>query len=210
MKYDVREKTDLLKEAGLALEELENKISTMAIEREEERLKLESKLYQMEEDLSDSRILFPNESAASGRSHHHHPDEDESFGFKHLTSPDPRDEDEKLLREVDAEIARGVPAAGGVGAAGGVAGGVGHLSPTKTSLMLPLNDLAAIPLNNLRPNYLAVVEEKDAEAEVEELSKALKDTEKTLEEVREMLSVNIRQKLFFTRVHEKKRKTRRR
>ena len=50
--------------------------------------------------------------------------------------------------------------------------------------MLPLNDLAAIPLNNLRPNYLAVVEEKDAEAEVEELSKALKDTEKTLEEVR--------------------------
>ena len=160
-----------MKEAGLALEELENKISTLTIEREEERLKLESKLHAMEDDLSDSRILFhPNEA-----------DMEESFGFKHLTSPDPKgDEDEKLLREVDLEIARGVPAA----AAAAAAGAVGHLSPTKTSLMLPLNDLAAIPLNNLRPNYLAVVEEKDAEAEVEELSKALKDTEKTLEEVR--------------------------
>ena len=53
LKYDVQEKTDLLKEAGLALEQLENKISRMTIEREEEKSRLEAKLQQMEDDLKN-------------------------------------------------------------------------------------------------------------------------------------------------------------
>ena len=68
LKYDVQEKTDLLQEAGLALEQLENKISRMTIEREEEKSRLEAKLQQMEDDLNDSQIrLFDDGERAKLR-----------------------------------------------------------------------------------------------------------------------------------------------
>ena len=50
----------MLQEASKAIEALEAQISTMAVEREEERSSLEDKLKQLEEDLGDqtSSILF--------------------------------------------------------------------------------------------------------------------------------------------------------
>ena len=50
LKYDIREKTELLREAGMALEQLENNISVMSIEREEEKQRLEAKIKLLEED----------------------------------------------------------------------------------------------------------------------------------------------------------------
>ena len=60
MRYDIKEKSELLQEASNAIEALEKQISTMAVEREEERSRLEDKLKQLEEDLGDqtSSILF--------------------------------------------------------------------------------------------------------------------------------------------------------
>lgn len=49
LKYDVKEKTELLSEAGKALDQMEAKIACMAAEREEERNSLEEKLRQLEE-----------------------------------------------------------------------------------------------------------------------------------------------------------------
>ena len=50
----------MLQEASNGIEALENRISTMAVEREEERSRLEDKLKQLEEDLGDqtTSILF--------------------------------------------------------------------------------------------------------------------------------------------------------
>lgn len=173
----MNEKTELLREAGLALEQLENKISTLTIEREDERQKLESKLRQIEEDFNENlilnNILGPEAMQQQHQPEESHPSPVPTPRKKAVTSPEvPRDEDEKLLREVDEEMQRPVPQPQ-------------LASPTKPSLMLPLTELSAIPLGagTARPNYLAVVEERAAEQEVEELSKALKDTEKTLEEV---------------------------
>ena len=49
LKYDVKEKTELLAEAGKALDQMEAKMSCMALEREEERKDLEEKLKQLED-----------------------------------------------------------------------------------------------------------------------------------------------------------------
>ena len=60
LKYDIKEKTELLQEASNAIESLETRLATTAVEREEERSRLEYKLKQLEEDLGDqtSSILF--------------------------------------------------------------------------------------------------------------------------------------------------------
>ena len=50
LKYDIKEKTDLLAEASQAIDSLETRLSTMAEEREEEREQLQEKLRQLEED----------------------------------------------------------------------------------------------------------------------------------------------------------------
>ena len=50
LKFDLQEKTELLKEAGLALEQLETQISQLNCDREEEVTRLEAKLRQMEDD----------------------------------------------------------------------------------------------------------------------------------------------------------------
>ena len=49
LKYDVKDKAELLTEAGRALDELETKLTSLASEREEERLVLEDKLKGLEE-----------------------------------------------------------------------------------------------------------------------------------------------------------------
>ena len=49
LKYDVKEKTELLAEAGKALDQMEAKMASMASERDEERRSLEEKLLQLEE-----------------------------------------------------------------------------------------------------------------------------------------------------------------
>ena len=182
LKYDVMEKTDLLKEAGLALEQLENKISRMTIEREEEKATLESKLQQMEDDLNESQIkLFDDEEQhklrGGGRC------SPSSKGVSSPTSSGPdaaRDEDEKLLREVDAEMSRPLPfERSAVRTAAATA-------PPPAALMLPLSGSNSCDslMAPMRPSHLAVVEERAAaEAEVEELGQALRLAEECLEEV---------------------------
>ena len=82
----------------------------------------------------------------------------------HKPSPD---EDERLLKEVDAEIARGVTTSQLSTSASG--------TPVRSSLMLPLS--ASTPL---RPVFLDVVQETaDAEA-VEDLQKKLDETSRNL------------------------------
>ena len=60
LRYDIKEKTELLQEASKAIEVMEGHISTMSVEREDERSRLEHKLKQLEDDLGDqtSSILF--------------------------------------------------------------------------------------------------------------------------------------------------------
>ena len=60
LRYDIKEKTELLQEASKAIEVMEGQISTMSVEREDERSRLEDKLKQLEDDLGDqtSSILF--------------------------------------------------------------------------------------------------------------------------------------------------------
>ncbi len=48
LKYDVKEKTELLAEAGKALDQMEAKMASMTSERDEERQSLEEKLKQLE------------------------------------------------------------------------------------------------------------------------------------------------------------------
>jgi hypothetical protein len=168
LKYDVQEKSDLLKEAGHALEQLENKISRLTIEREEERSGLEARLQQLEDDLNDSQLrLFEDDEPRR-------PQQQMRNELFSPTSSDSKDEDERLLREVEAEMARPVP-----------------FNMSSASLMLPLtmgggNDdfLQQLQSTPIRPIHLAVVEERAvAEAEVEELNRALQMSEERLEEV---------------------------
>ena len=178
LKYDVQEKTDLLKEAGLALEQLENKISRMTIEREEEKATLESKLQQMEDDLNESQIkLFDDEEQHKLRGGRCSSPSSPSKGVSSPTSSGPdaaRDEDEKLLREVDAEMSRPLPFEQSA------------VRAAPPALMLPLSGSNSCDslMAPMRPTHLAVVEERAAaEAEVEELGQALRLAEECLEEV---------------------------
>ena len=55
LKYDVKEKTELLSEASKALDQMESKMASMASEREDERRTLEEKLRQIDEIPEDQR-----------------------------------------------------------------------------------------------------------------------------------------------------------
>ncbi|XP_059092691.1 golgin subfamily A member 4-like isoform X4 [Tigriopus californicus] len=178
LKYDLREKTELLKEAGLALEDLENRLSAMTIDREEERSTLEARLQQMEEDFQDTHDSIKDVFKEVK--------ETQDNKERSLLSPDARDEDDKLLKEVDAEIARGL-----------------HFSPLRqvsspasTSLMLPLSTemLTSTPC---RPTFLDVVQEnehevmvgqvEELEKKVDELQLELHNSELTLKEAKEVV-----------------------
>ena len=173
LKYDVQEKTDLLQEAGLALEQLENKISRMTIEREEEKSRLETRLQQMEDDLNDSQIkLFDEEEQVKLRGGQSRA----SSSPIASSGPDANkdEDDEKLLREVEAEMSRRLPYDQSA-------------RPAPPALMLPLSGSNSCDslMAPMRPTHLAVVEERAAaEAEVEELGQALRLSEECLEEVR--------------------------
>ena len=177
LKYDVQEKTDLLKEAGLALEQLENKISRMTIEREEEKSRLEARLQQMEDDLNDSQIrLFDGEGRAKLGAERPMAGPSPPQATESVPDTVKEEDDEKLLREVEAEMSRQLPfdhnAAG--------------LSGPAPALMLPLSGSTSCDslMAPMRPTHLAVVEERAAaEAEVEELGQALRLSEECLEEV---------------------------
>lgn len=163
LKYEIREKTTLLQEAGLALEELETKISTITIEREEEKSRLEAKIRQIEDEEEIQLETFPDElEAASSDSGGH-------------TS---KDEDERLLREVDKEMAR------------------------RVSLSLPLNtshDLGEEMKSPGAVGLFAVPERQEAEVmagKVEELEAKVEEISVLLEQsIRERDEVNLRSKL---------------
>ena len=180
LKYDVQEKTDLLQEAGLALEQLENKISRMTIEREEEKSRLEAKLQQMEDDLNDSQIrLFDDGERAKLRGGQS--ETGSSSPSAAASGPDAakEEDDEKLLREVEAEMSRRLPFDQNARP--------GPPGPPGPALMLPLSGSNSCDslMAPMRPTHLAVVEERAAaEAEVEELGQALRLSEECLEEVR--------------------------
>jgi hypothetical protein len=104
----------LLAEAGLAIEQLETRLSTLSIEREEERKTLEEKLQQLEDDLGDSAAAQQRHgcvtepipfslSASSSPSQ-----SPAKSGRRKMTSSFPaEDEDETLLHEVEEEMKRG-------------------------------------------------------------------------------------------------------
>ena len=79
LKNDMKEKTQLLSEASLALDQLESKLATLTDEREEEKKSLEEKL----------KLLESNE---------HHEDDDEEEGD---------DQDTHLIHELEEEL-RGI------------------------------------------------------------------------------------------------------
>jgi len=136
LKYDVNEKTELLAEASTAIEQLEARLAEVAREREEERAGLERRLRQMEEeDFTLEHRLRQMESVANDEDPDVE-DDDGSFLARPLpleasrsSPPEEEDErrrggtpaagrmttssgsesaDERLIREVDAEMARGV------------------------------------------------------------------------------------------------------
>ncbi len=53
LKYDLGEKSELLSEASQAIDQLEDRLK----ERDEERFRLEEKLQQVEEEMSDANFL---------------------------------------------------------------------------------------------------------------------------------------------------------
>lgn len=55
LKYDVKEKSELLAEASKALDQMESKMTSMASEREDERRTLEEKLRQIDEFSENQR-----------------------------------------------------------------------------------------------------------------------------------------------------------
>ena len=138
------------------MEELETKISTITIEREEEKSRLEAKIRQIEDEEEIQLETFPDELEASSDSGGH-------------TS---KDEDERLLREVDKEMAR------------------------RVSLSLPLSnsghDLAE-EIKSPQVGLFAVPERQEAEvmagkveeleAKVEEISGLLEDSIRERDEV---------------------------
>ena len=66
LKYDVKEKSELLAEAGKALDQMESKMTSMASEREDERQMLEEKLRQIDEfsENQQRKFLFLNKVLA--------------------------------------------------------------------------------------------------------------------------------------------------
>ena len=112
-KYEIREKVDLLAEAGLALDQLETRLATLSREREDERARLEEKLRQLEDD-SSATSLVPrvtsllseqlNFSLSAGSSPSQSP---ARSARKKLPIPT-EDEDETLLHEVEEEMKRGM------------------------------------------------------------------------------------------------------
>ena len=113
-KYEIREKVNLLAEAGLALEQLETRLATLSREREDERARLEEKLRQLEDD-SSATSLVPrvtsllseqlNFSLSAGSS----PSQSSPARSARKKLPIPtEDEDETLLHEVEEEMKRGV------------------------------------------------------------------------------------------------------
>ena len=110
-KYEIREKVDLLAEAGLALDQLETRLATLSREREDERARLEDKLRQLEDDSSHiprvTSLLSEqlNFSLSAGSS----PSQSSPARSARKKLPIPtEDEDETLLHEVEEEMKRGV------------------------------------------------------------------------------------------------------
>ena len=102
----------MLAEAGLAIEQLETRLSTLSIEREEERKTLEEKLQQLEDDLGDSvqqRHSCVTEPIPFSLSASSSPGQSPAkSGRRKMTSSFPaEDEDETLLHEVEEEMKRG-------------------------------------------------------------------------------------------------------
>jgi hypothetical protein len=115
-----------LSEAGLAIETLEARLSTLSCEREEERRRLEEKLRQLEDDLGDSSgsashhvASFVN-GATSSNNNATSSNNNASFSATSTPNPSPSksmrrkasfvspdDEDEYLLHEVEEEMKRG-------------------------------------------------------------------------------------------------------
>jgi hypothetical protein len=136
LKYDVNEKTELLAEASSAIEQLETRLAEVVREREDERAGLERRLQQMEEeDLTlESRLRqmeldhaedigrdddgsFLTQPLPLEASRTSPPEDDDEgrrgsatigVGARMTTSSGSESADERLIREVDAEIARGV------------------------------------------------------------------------------------------------------
>ena len=102
LKYDVKEKTELLAEASKALDQMESKMASMASEREDERRSLEEKLRQIDElPESQRKYLFQNhmmKKLFDGKNLRMIPTS--HFSFKDFSDAD----DDHLLHEVEQEL----------------------------------------------------------------------------------------------------------
>ena len=155
LKYDVQEKTELLREAAAALEQLEGKLSAMTIEREEERKRLFDGLQQqLEVDDEDERRMAKRGPSSSGS---------EGTG-----------EDDKLIREVEAEMAR--PPL--------VSASTTPANKNTPSLLLPLN-LSSAPVEPLviRSTASAVLSAVQERQEAEVMAGRVEELERNAEEM---------------------------
>jgi len=210
LKYDVNEKTELLAEASTAIEQLEAKLGELAREREEERAGLERRLRQMEEDdfTLESRLRQIEQSEAANGGDNN--DDDGSFLARPLPleasresppeeegTPSPairmtissgsESADERLIREVDAEIARGVSPANRRQGQPPANLSLESSSTTTRQQGTPASPATAPTTPGGPGSLLSVVQEREeAEAmaaRLEEVEGRLDMTEKALEEV---------------------------
>ena len=169
LKYDNKEKTELLAEASQAIESLESRLAVMAVEREDERTQLEEKLRQLEEDFSDQQLYGIDKEA------NYFPLDITPIPQRRQSGEALPPDDESLLVEVDAEMARGV------------------VVPPKISSS---QQTTPTPFPGGQAQCLEVVEEKDEvmvgrledlEDNVERLNAIIKATEICLQQVKNVV-----------------------
>ena len=192
LKYDIKEKTELLAEASQAIDSLETRLSVMAEEREEERDQLQEKLRQLEEDFDGGAAALLADKEAN------YLPEDTFLGMRNTTTEGA--DDESLLIEVDAEMARGVVVPPKVSSAqqtveGTPAGGqLGQLHGEVVEVCRPAAAVGPVASSSstVVSQSLAVVEEKDEamvsrledlEDNVDRLNAIIKETEVCLLQV---------------------------
>lgn len=162
LKYDVKEKTELLAEAGKALDQMETKMAAMAAEREEERRSLEEKLCQLEElpeQLGKSLRLSRSFSKSE-------------FNAFSISGTSLEADDDHLLHEVEQEL-RGVASSRKPAERGCQTEVVKHV-------------LGVVPEEKDVEHLASKVE--DLENSVEQLSIVINDTEACLQEAQQKAS----------------------
>lgn len=159
LKYDVKEKTELLAEAGKALDQMETKMANMASEREEERRSLEEKLCQLEDLPEQLGKSFSDEASLESE-------------FISISGGSFEADDDHLLHEVEQELR----------------GGVSRTKPAERGCQTEVvKHVLGVVHEEKDVEHLASKVE-DLENSVEQLSIVINDTEACLQEAQQKAS----------------------